>query len=263
VGSASAEVRSGSVTDPADATLHQNVDGTSHRDQDIQRVTASYDTAGSITMTFYFLDPVPDETEDALQAFVPAAPTSYGSSCWGSDTPGTALLTVFPTSGPSAIVTLDGYDGSIRATTTLSADHRAITVQASAAVLANRAYTCVGPISLSHLECDYTYHDICLGDYSTVTTDDTDTFSIDAATPAVPAPEPEEWATPTPTTTVTPSHRCVTARKALRKHQKQLHKLKARLRSAHTRKRKTALARQIRATRRGIARTRAVIEQRC
>src|SRR4051794_14644416 len=59
VGSASAEVRSGSVTDPTDATLHQNVDGTSYRDQDIQRVTASYDTAGSITMTFYFLDPLP------------------------------------------------------------------------------------------------------------------------------------------------------------------------------------------------------------
>src|SRR3954447_1320692 len=74
VASASAEVRSGSVTDPADATLHQNVDGTSYRDQDIQRVTASYDTAGSITMTFYFLDPVPafkslpDSTAEGLAA---------------------------------------------------------------------------------------------------------------------------------------------------------------------------------------------------
>src|SRR3954470_16913322 len=68
VGPASAETRSGSVTDPADATLHQNVDGTSYRDQDIQRVTASYDTAGSITMTFYFLDPVPASTPDTLKA---------------------------------------------------------------------------------------------------------------------------------------------------------------------------------------------------
>src|SRR3954465_7626633 len=101
-GSASAGVRAGWVTDPVDATLHQNVNGTSHRDQDIQRVTASYDTAGSITMTFYFLDPVPAETEDALQAFVSDATTSSGASCWGGGSTGTALFTVFPTSSPSA-----------------------------------------------------------------------------------------------------------------------------------------------------------------
>src|SRR4051794_41536948 len=88
VGSASAEVRSGSVTDPADATLHQNVDGTSYRDQDIQRVTASYDTAGSITMTFYFLDPVPASTPDTLRASFSTASCNYAT--------GTALVTVFP-----------------------------------------------------------------------------------------------------------------------------------------------------------------------
>src|SRR4051794_15802615 len=86
--SASAEIRSGSITDPADATLHQNVDGTSYRDQDIQRVTASYDTAGSITMTFYFLDPVPASTPDTLRASFSTASCNYAT--------GTALVTVFP-----------------------------------------------------------------------------------------------------------------------------------------------------------------------
>src|SRR5689334_22344028 len=79
VGSASAEVRSGSVTDPTDATLHQNVDGTSYRDQDIQRVTASYDTAGSITMTFYFLDPVP--AFDQISASAPEGLTASFNEC--------------------------------------------------------------------------------------------------------------------------------------------------------------------------------------
>src|SRR3954468_2739368 len=77
VASASAEVRSGSVTDPTDAYLHQNVNGTSYRDQDIQRVTASYDTAGSITMTFYFLDPVPASTTDSLNASLSTSSSSY------------------------------------------------------------------------------------------------------------------------------------------------------------------------------------------
>src|SRR3954468_23077673 len=103
VASASAEVRSGSVPDPADAYLHRNVDGTSHRDQDIQRVTASYDTAGSITMTFYFLDPVPASAPATLNASFSAA-----SSCYY--TTGSALVTVFPSSSEfdSANVGIEG-----------------------------------------------------------------------------------------------------------------------------------------------------------
>src|SRR4051812_5015863 len=102
-GSASAEVRSGSVTDPADATLHQNVDGTSHRQQDIQRVTASYDTAGSITMTFSSLDPVPASTPDGLNTSL--------SNCSGGSSTGTAHLAVFSASSEDdvAVVVFDGY----------------------------------------------------------------------------------------------------------------------------------------------------------
>jgi hypothetical protein len=44
--------------------LHRNLDGTSYRDQDIRAVTASYATAGTITMTFSFFDPVPASTPD-------------------------------------------------------------------------------------------------------------------------------------------------------------------------------------------------------
>src|SRR3954447_7264745 len=96
VASASAEVRSGSVTDPTDATLHQNVDGTSYRDQDIQRITASYDTAGSITMTVYFLDPVPASSPEVLQLAVSSFPAGL---CSSYTTPaGYALMTVFTAS---------------------------------------------------------------------------------------------------------------------------------------------------------------------
>ena len=107
-------------------------------------------------------------------------------------------MTVFPSSSKydSANVSIGGYEGSITATRTLSADHRAITVQASAPVLANREYTCVGWISLWHsyedYHCDAPLH---LLHYSIATTDDTDAFSIDAATPAFPPPESEATAT--------------------------------------------------------------------
>ena len=115
-------------------------------------------------------------------------------------------MTVFASSSKydSALLSIGGYEGSIKATRTLSADHRAITVQASAPVLANRDYTCVNSISLLDIPtrtstatstCDLPY----CSDYSTDTTDDTDAFSIDAATPAFPTPEPEATATPTPT----------------------------------------------------------------
>src|SRR4051794_30873088 len=176
VGSASAEVRSGSVTDPADATLHQHVDGTSYRDQDIQRVTASYDTAGSITMTFYFLDPVPafqslpDSTAEGLTA-------SFNDCNLSGEA--TATVTALPWSDiHSASVSLRGYEGSINATTALSADHRAITVQASAPVLANRAYSCVNGIELGHYyESSYCGIYSCF-DFRKVTTDATDSFGI-------------------------------------------------------------------------------------
>jgi hypothetical protein len=269
VASASAEVRSGSVTDPTDATLHQNVDGTSYRDQDIQRITASYDTAGSITMVFYFLDPVPTSTPDELSASLSkdiCSGRAYAPA-------GSAGVTVRPSSrsGDSAFVTVSGYGGSIQATRTLSADHRAIIVHASAAVLANRDYTCVGLISLSHdlefFHCNVYADPPYCSDYLTVTTDETDAFSIDAATPAFPVPEPEAAATPTPTptsgATSAPTHRCVAARNALRTKQKQLKKLKAQRRSAHKRKRKAALARKIDRTRRSIVIAEVVIDQHC
>jgi hypothetical protein len=243
VGSASAEVRSGSVTDPADATMHQNVDGTSYRDQDIQRITASYDTAGSITMTFYFFDPVPASTRETLNA-------SFNDCNYTNEA--TAEVTVLPLSSTgynSASVSIRGYEGSIQATRTLSADHRAITVQASAPVLANRAYSCVNLISQRHY--DEYFHCNRYGCFNLwpVTTDAiTWGFFIDAATPAFPIPV---------------SDRCVAARNALPKKQKQLKKLKAQLRSTHKRKRMTALAKQIKTTKRAIAQTRAAIEQHC
>lgn len=271
VGSASAEVRSGSVTDPVDAYLHQNVDGTSYRDQDIQRVTASYDTAGSITMTFYFLDPLPaflsrtDSTGPGLSA-------SFNDCNLSGEA--TATVIALPWSDiHSGSVSVRGYEGSIAATGTLSADHRAITIQASAPVLANRAYSCVNGIELSHMQGVYCIYNVC-SDYRHMTDDATDSFGIDAATAPFPAPEPERTtppatatpgpeATDTETPTAIPSRRCVAARNALRTKQKQLKTLKAQRRSTHKRERQTALAKQIKTTRRGIAKARAVVGHRC
>ena len=251
-GSASAEVRSGSVTDPADAFLHQNVDGTSYRDQDIQRVTASYDTAGSITTTFYFLDPVPASTPDSVEASFSTASCDY--------TPGRARVSLSPSSSryDSASVYIGGYEGSIDATSTLSADHRAITVQASAPVLANRDYSCVGSIALSHevesFHCDYTIY-ACF-DYATVTTDETDAFRI-AATSSFPIPEPEA------TDTGKEIDLCDSVWKALRQKQKQVKKLRAQRASARRRARKTALTRRIMTVKRSIAKTRDVLLADC
>ncbi|WP_028065503.1 hypothetical protein [Solirubrobacter soli] len=258
-GSASAEVRSGSVADPVDSPLHQNVDGTSYRDQDIQRVTASYDTAGSLTMTFYFLDPVPASTPDTLQASFSAASCDYAT--------GTALLLLPPSSRSysPASVTLSGYEGSVPTTRTLSADHRAITVQASAPALANRDYGCVHLISLWRVNkvpfhCD-TYPVVTCTDLEKAVTDDTTAFSIDAATPAIPSPEPEGTATQTPT--VTPTDPCGTARDALRKKKQQAKKLTAQRRAARTRQRKRALTKQLETTKRGIANAKAKIDVYC
>src|SRR3954452_1892527 len=59
-GHALAEVRTAIVNDPRDATLHENVDGTSYREPyDIKSVQVSYDTAGSISITLAFYEPLP------------------------------------------------------------------------------------------------------------------------------------------------------------------------------------------------------------
>ena len=100
-------------------------------------------------------------------------------------------------------------------------------------------------------------------DYAIATTDATDAFSIDAATPAFPIPDSEATVTPAPEDTVTPSDRCVPARNMLSKKQKQVKKLRAQRRSTQKRKRKIALTKQIAKTRRGIAKTRRVIERQC
>lgn len=264
VGSASAEVRSGSVTDPVDSKLHRNVDGTSYRDQDIQRVTTSYDTAGSISMTFYFLDPVPESTEDQLGATIDC---NYVQG----DLAEAALSVIADASGSRsgfAIMLINGYEGAIPTTRSLSADHRAITVRASAPILANRAYGCVNFVSLWHMYEDFHCESYGCFETSKATTDETSNFDLDAATAPIPPPAAEAAevpsATPGPMVNASPADpRCIVARKVLRAKQKQVKKLKAARRAAHKRKLKAALTKQIRAAELRIVSIRITIDTRC
>src|SRR3712207_2616822 len=52
-----ADVREGRVSDPRDGTLHENVDGSSYRDPDIELVAARYDSAGSISLHVRLFEP--------------------------------------------------------------------------------------------------------------------------------------------------------------------------------------------------------------
>jgi hypothetical protein len=72
-----------------------------------------------------------------MTAFFADASCVYGA--------GGALVSVQPSTDKfdTGVVGINGYKGAISATRTLSADHRAITVRASAPVLANRPYSCV------------------------------------------------------------------------------------------------------------------------
>jgi hypothetical protein len=125
----------------------------------------------------------------------------------------------------------------------------------------------VGLISLSHddefFHCNVYADPPYCSDYLTVTTDETDAFSIDAGTPPFPIPASDATVADTPEATDASSDRCSAARTALRKKQQQMKKLKAQRRSTQKRKRKLALTKQIKKTKRGIANSRAVIVEHC
>jgi hypothetical protein len=161
---------------------------------------------------------------------------------------------------------LDGYEGEMSGPTTLSADHRAITVRWSSPVLANRDYRCIGSVKMHHLTESYWRCDPHCTNIVDVVTDTTEMFSLDAATPADPGPAPEGTDTDTDTaedTPAEPSARCVAARSTLLKQQKQIKTLQAQRRATHKLARKRTLGKRIATVKRDIVKTRHVIYVRC
>lgn len=143
---ASADVRTGQRDDPTDATLHQNVDGTSYRDPDIQKVAVSYDTSGSVRLDVTYLDVLPAGGTSADISINASEFSVSGPSC-GSAVAGDATITYYPqrnqSASTAASVRLQGFEGTIAAETTVSPDQKTVTVTASAPTMAGRGYRCV------------------------------------------------------------------------------------------------------------------------
>lgn len=142
---ASAEIRSGSASDPMD--MPASIDGVSES-SDLEAAWLEYDTAGSITAVYRFYRPLPDETSLGVGGQIRS-----GERCDLTFAPGSRAYInialrqrVGGPSGPqvpmSGSVTLEGVDGEIAGAVTISADRRDVMIEASHPMLANRDYRC-------------------------------------------------------------------------------------------------------------------------
>lgn len=141
VAAAQAEVRVGSGTDPRD--VPEAVSG--GRQPDIEGVRVSYDSAGVLSVTVRLFEPW-TQTSKAYPNFdiaIGSSSTSYSYSCSTSGQGDVFMLGYLdPASASKGAVSLMGYDGSIPAERSFSADGRETTFTVQAPQLAGRNYIC-------------------------------------------------------------------------------------------------------------------------
>lgn len=134
---ASAEIRSGVASDPVDVPTDINGVPSS---ADIESVRASYDTAGTLTLIATFFQPVGRYNVSWGVA---------GSNCSVStEAGGGAFASADPSSGTGTL-SVTGFSGFVPATVSVSADRRAVMLEATHPVLANRAFGCIYSTSSS------------------------------------------------------------------------------------------------------------------
>jgi hypothetical protein len=148
--SASAEIRSVSVSDPADAT--PTISGVPNT-PDIRQVDVVYDSAGAISFTVSFHHAVNQLDTSQIYAFY--STFSVGAAASSTD-PGLGCAL----GGPGSIAsgqhhvfansttfydrsTVTGFSGDLVYARSVSADNTQVTIAASSPVLANRDYRCL------------------------------------------------------------------------------------------------------------------------
>jgi hypothetical protein len=148
---ASAEVRTVNATDPADAT--PTISGKPNN-PDIASVSASYDTAGSLTITVSYYHAFTELDTSEHFAFwgefaVTEGTEPYGdpSHCFGGGS-GAGLYGqnhVYSNGGVTFYNQgeISGYSGKLPFTRSEGFDHRSVTVSASSPALANHNWTCL------------------------------------------------------------------------------------------------------------------------
>jgi hypothetical protein len=146
-GAALADTRQGSVDDPRDTP--QDVNG-NYNHQDVQQVRVLYDTVGTLRVTVRFYAPIP-----TLPRMYPR-PRFYltiGSSidgCTSSDSHDASVSMPVDTNTGDGSITIDGLEGSIPASRTISADGTEVQIEATHQALANRGYKCASDGRLSN-----------------------------------------------------------------------------------------------------------------
>jgi hypothetical protein len=141
---AAADVREGRTDDPVDATLHENVDGSSYRDPDIELVAVRYDTAGSIQFHLRLYEAITDR--NSLPSFRVCAldreSVSDGSepACSYFGAKGDLSFSGSYSASSSRHFELEEYEGTIPATVNFSDDGRSVYIDGSHPALANRGY---------------------------------------------------------------------------------------------------------------------------
>ena len=150
---AQAEIRDGSVTDPQDQA--QSVDGRNR--VDLAGMYVRYDTTGTLSITAQFFDAYENTSGiGGGDLAVRISDAGYYSSgkpvCTGSGPIGGVFLyaSIYPSSyASSGSVSISGYDGSIAAPRSRSADGKELTWTVTHPLLADRNYICVTSASLS------------------------------------------------------------------------------------------------------------------
>jgi len=155
---ASADTRTASKTDPRDTERHEQLDGTVRYDSwDIERVSAGYDdTAGTLTLTVRFYDPMPGGFIDQHEYQVGIShdgcfTTEKGDFNVSLDTGEIARPGLDPLLAPTpgfedlkrSMVWLTELEGDVPYTVQVAADLREFTLTASHPALAGRDYQCV------------------------------------------------------------------------------------------------------------------------
>lgn len=168
---ASAEIRTATAIDPPDAT--PTVSGIPDN-PDISQVDVTYDSAGSLTITAHFYNPVnavnTSEHFDFWSTFIVgegSASSLYPGFCGPSSGAAGAVdgqHHVYSSVGTSIYNQADvrGYSGKLQFTRSESADRRSVTISATSPALANHNYTCLGyslfasqRASVSNLKSEY------------------------------------------------------------------------------------------------------------
>lgn len=187
--SASAEVRGGTGSDPRD--VPEAVSG--GRQPDIESVRVSYDSAGTLSATVRLFEAWTQTSQIypnvGISVGSSSSPYSYGCSTSGHGDV-SMLGYLDPSSYSKGAASLWGYDGSIPAERTFSADGRETTYTVTAPQLAGRNYICATFISLFRSDPDG-HCSPSLSNCERIsyryTGDTADEFFFDGHTPARPA----------------------------------------------------------------------------